>query len=973
MTFQTGKTYHGFKLIEEREIKEIQSIGRLFQHENTGARLFHLANDDDNKVFTIGFRTPPTDSTGVPHIVEHCVLAGSRKYKTKEPFMDMIKGSLQTFINAFTYPDKTIYPVASRNDKDFKNLMDVYLDAVFFPAIYEKKDIFMQEGWHYEIFNKEDPIDYKGVVYNEMKGAYSSPETVVYDAIGEALYPDTTYRHSSGGNPKNIPDLSYEDFLNFHKKFYHPSNSYIYIYGDGDLDQQLSYIDQEYLSKFDYLEIDSHVDKQEPFSQKVYYQKEYNLADDEDEKGKTYLSLNFVTGESKNPVDNIMSAILSDMLLESSASPIKKAVMEAELGEDLFSMSAGGLEESIGFVLKNTDLDKKDEFQDIIYRELEKMVKEGINKKLIKASLNSVEYSLREAGGMATKGLIYIMNAYQSWLYDASPFDILEYDKVLEDLKLKLDTDYFERYIEERILNNPHAALVAVVPKKGLAKEENERVRKLLDDLKAELSDQEIEELIRENEALTEKQLTDDSLEDKLTLPRLSLDDIDSNVLEIDQDIIDRSSYKILHNKVFTSGISYIDFIFDSSIIEEEYIHYISLLGRLLGDVDTENYGYGDLDSEIYINTGGISFSASAHGHKSDPDIYFPKFALRARIKRENTGDFFDLLEEISFRSKFTDKKRIKELLQQLRSRIEMSIFQYGNSIVASRVASYYSPIMKYNEKTSGLDFYWFLSQISKNFDDKADEIIENLNYVYNKIFNINNLIVGFTGSKDDFDLFLEKTPGFLDKLSEDKLPSFDYSFREEAKNEAIKSASNVQYVAKGYNFKKLGYQYNGALNVLTTILNGEYLHNRVRAKGGAYGVGVSMGTSGNLNARSYRDPNLVKTLETYDGMAAYVDSMEISELDLTSFIIGALGAMDPALTPSAKGSIAINRYINGVTVEELRKIKEEALNTSLEELRTFAPILKDSMEKDFICVLGSEDTIEENKDIFNEIKSLNI
>lgn len=972
MTFTINKTYNGFRLKEERYIDEIQSIGRVFIHEKSGARLFHLDNKDDNKVFSIGFKTPPSDSTGVPHIVEHSVLSGSDKYTTKEPFMDMLKGSLQTFINAMTFSDKTIYPIASRNKKDFYNLMDVYLDAVFFPKIYEKEEIFMQEGWHYEIFDKNQTIEYTGIVYNEMKGSYTSPENLLNDMVSASLYPDTCYKYSSGGNPEFIPELSYEDFLDFHKKFYHPSNSYIFLYGDGDIHEQLKYIDENYLTRFDREDIDSHINPQKSFSKRVESIEYYNLPDQDSEKDKTFLTMNFVLGENTDPITNVMVNILNYILISSSASPLKKALLDKGIGEDIFPIDAGGLQTSFGLVAKNTNADRKEEFEDTIIETLKTLVKEGIDKDLIKAAINNLEYSLREANGFPTKGLIYLINSFDSWLYDDNPYTHLEYNATLDFLKEKIASNYFEEYIEENLINNPHSSLVIVKPQKGLSDKKTKETLEKLEEYKSSLSEEELNNLIKANEDLRTMQLTDDTLEDKLTIPRLSLEDIDRKALDIPQEVLEKDKYTVLYHDIFTSHISYMDFLFDTRMLSEDEIPYINILTRLLGDLDTKNYSYSDLDNEIYINTGGISFTAQSFPDRDDDSIFYPKLNIRTRTTEENLEKTLELIKETIFYTKIENKKRIKELLQRSKSRIEMSVFQAGNSIVSSRVASYYSPRMNYNERVSGLEYYWFLNNLVKDFDKNFDSLVEKLNTIYRKVFNINNLIISFTGDRKDFDNFMDFKELILKDLNQASFKSFDYPFEDKPLNEGIKSISNVQYVGKGYNFKNLGYEYSGTMNVLAMVLNGDYLHNRVRAQGGAYGVGIGMGRTGALNLSSYRDPNLVNTLETYDNMYKFVENLDLSDMELTNYIIGAVGSMDPALTPAAQASIGVSRYISGITLEDVQKTKNQVIDTQLADIKSFAPLLKETMDKNYICVLGNDKIIDQHKDLFNNMEDLN-
>ena len=968
MNFEIGKVYKGFKLLEEKEVKEANSTSRLFSHEKTGARLIYLSNEDNNKVFTIGFRTPPEDSTGVPHIIEHSVLSGSKKYRTKEPFMDLIKGSLQTFLNAMTYPDKTVYPVASRNDKDFKNLMDVYLDAVFNPRIYEMEEIFMQEGWHYEIMDKDDPIKYKGVVYNEMRGAYSSPESLLSERISQSLFPDTMYRFSSGGDPYVIPELTHENFLKFHSKFYHPSNSYIYLYGDGDVLEDLNYIDREYLNEFDKRDIDTEIHLQSPvINETIEY---YPISQDESDEDKDYISLNFVLGQATDKKDNLMIDLLNDVLINSPAGPVKKALIDAGIGEDILGFSSGGIQPVFSIAAKNAREAQKDEFKKIIYATLEGLVKDGINKKLIEATINKLEYYLRESGGSATVGILYGLTIFDNWIYDGDPLAHLEYEETLKFLRDALETNYFEDYIKEHILENIHHSLVVLKPQKGLAEEKDKILEDQLAAFKASLDTDELNILIQKNKALEKFQLSEDTLEDKNTIPKLSLEDVNSNPLDIPRDIYKDNDITILHHDLFTNGIIYLDLAFDLNHIERELIPYVNLLSQLLGNIDTKNYEYADLSNEIYVETGGINFGATVLSDRKDDTIY-PKLMVNSKVIRQKTGELFQLLRELIENTKIEDKKRIREIINQLKSRIEMNVYSSGHSLVQNRVTSYFSNSAKYVELLSGLDFFWFIEDLSNNYDEKADEILENLNKVYNLIFNKNNLIVNITGEKEDLDLVNKNLSLVKEVLKEEKYENREIDLKLEKLNEGILSSANVQYVAKGYNLKEFGYEYNGKMSVLSTILSRDYLHNWIRAKGGAYGAGISFSSKGDVATYSYRDPNIVETLKVYDNISDYLKNLKISKEDLTNYIIGTMNKLDPPLTASQRGKLGLSRYITNAEFEDFKKQMDEVLSTTEEDLKGYEDLLDKIMKQDYLCVFGSESKIKENKDIFLNLVQL--
>ena len=967
LNFETNKVYKGFKLLEERDVKEVNSTSRLFTHEKTGAKLIYLSNEDNNKVFTIGFRTPPEDSTGAPHIIEHSVLSGSRKYRTKEPFMDLIKGSLQTFLNAMTYPDKTIYPVASRNDKDFQNLMDVYLDAVFNPRIYEMPEIFMQEGWHYEITDKDSPIEYKGVVYNEMRGAYSSPESLLTERISQSLFPDTIYKHSSGGDPYVIPELTYENFLKFHSKYYHPSNSYIYLYGDGDILEHLEYIDREYLSAYDKKEIDTEIKLQEPLQNELV--EYYPISEEESDVNRDYLALNFVLGKATDKKDNLMSDILNDVLINSTAAPIKEALIDAGIGEDILGYSSGGIQPTFSVIAKNASEDQRDKFKEVIMDTLKDLIENKIDRKLIEATINKLEYSLRESGGYSTVGILYGFNIFDNWLYDGDPLANLEYEETIKFFRDALKTSYYEDYLKDHFIENVHNSLVVLKPQKGLAKEKDNILAEQLVAYKASLSDEELNILIEKNKALERFQLSEDTIEDKNTIPKLSIEDVNNKPLHIDQDVY-KEDITILHHDLFTSGIIYLDMVFDLKHIDKELVPYVSLLTQLIGDVDTANYKYADLSNEIYINTGGIFFNASALSDRKSDDFY-PKLTVSSKVIRQKTTELFKLIKELITNTKLEDKKRIKEIINQIKSRIEMNIYSSGHAVAQGRVTSYFSKSGKYLELLSGLDFLWFIDKLAKNFDEEADDILANLQKTYALLFNKNNFIVSVTGEKEDLDLVNKNLNLVTDILSEEKHPEAKLDLKVEKLNEGIMSSSNVQYVSKGYNLKKLGYEYKGNMAVLSTILSRDYLHNWIRAKGGAYGAGISFNSKGDVSTFSYRDPNLVDTLKVYDGLGDYLKNVKLDKEDITTYVIGTMNKLDPPLTASQKGQIGLSRYITNLEYEDVKRQMDEVLSTTEKQIKEYGSLLEEITKQDYICVFGNEDKIKENKEVFLNLVQL--
>ena len=963
-----GNIYHGFELLEEKKIDEVNSIGRLFHHIKSGAKLLHLENEDSNKVFSISFRTPPMDNTGLPHILEHAVLCGSEKFPLKDPFIELAKGSLNTYLNAMTFSDKTMYPIASQNDKDFINLMDVYLDAVLNPNIYNGPESFMQEGWHYELNNPDETLSIKGVVYNEMKGAFSSPEQILFGKIEESLFPDTIYRFESGGDPEAIPELTYEQFLNFHKTYYHPSNSYIYLYGNGDVIEYLRFMDEEYLNKFDKIQVNSSISIQKPFNQPKEIEEVYSISVDEEEEDKTFISQNYVVGQSKDPENVLAFTILNYLLLSSPAAPLKKALIEANVGKDVFgSFDNSIMQPTFSIIVKNTNVESKELFLKTVKDTLENLVANGIDKKQIEAAINIHEFKLREADyGNRPKGLVYNIKAMNTWLYDEEPWGQLEYENSLKNIKSALETNYFERLIQDEILNNTHSSLLILKPQKGLANEKELKEKRRLSEYKEQLSQDRINEIIKQNEKLEKYQNKVETDETLLSIPLLNREDIKKDVEEIPLINLIEKDVSILHHPDNTNGITYINLFFDTKSVPQELIPYTVLLSSLLGKVRTEKYNYEELSNLININTGGIYSKIETYAFKHSHKEYLPKFIIRGSALSSNINKLFDLLKELITETKLDEVNRIKELISESKSRLEMNIFDQGHVMAARRVSSYFSPVGKYMEITHGIEYYTFVSDLASKFNEDKEVVLENLLSVFKLIFNKNNLLISVTADKNDFETIREDLVSLIEELPNDKLEEHTYSFELAPKNEGLLTPGNVQYVAKGYNFKDLGYEYSGNMQVLKTIVGLDYLWNKVRVAGGAYGALANFSKNGNLVFSSYRDPNLKETLNVYDNMFKYIKDLNIDEREMRKYIIGTISNMDTPLSPFMKGDRATTHYISGVTLEERQSERNQVLSTTVDDIRKYSDLLNEAMKESYLCVLGNEDKIKENEKQFN-------
>jgi Zn-dependent M16 (insulinase) family peptidase len=970
MKFEAGKIYHGFMMEREKKIREINGVGRLFLHTRSGARFCYLDCDDDNKVFAIGFRTPPLDSTGTPHILEHSVLCGSNKFPSKEPFVELAKGSLHTFLNAMTYPDKTLYPVASKNERDLFNLMDVYLDAVLHPNIYKYPEIFMQEGWHYELTKKDGELGYKGVVYNEMRGAYSTPEEILFRKIQESLFPDSTYGFESGGDPDIIPQLTYEQFVSFHRKYYHPSNSYIFLYGNLDIDRALRFLNDNYLASFERIDVDSQIGLQKPFSERQEVSFLYPVSVEDEEAEKQYLSMNWVVGLAKNPEHYMAFGILEHMLLDTPAAPLKIELLKRRLGKDVFGIyDRSILQPTFSVVLKHTEEDRKQEFLDAVFGTIGGLVRDGIDKRLIEASINIHEFRLREADFRGfPKGLVYYILIMDSWLYEADPFQHLEYEPILKKVKKALKSDYFEKLLKEYMLNNNHSSLIILKPKKGLEEEKIQGIKGELDSFREKLSDQELKKLVENTKQLIRRQSEPDSEEALQAIPLLTLEDIKPEAEKLPLEEREESKLKVLFHELFTSGIVYLDLLFDITAVPQALLPYLSLLAVVMARVSTQRFHYSDLANEINIHTGGIGFATDIYSHKESDELFYPKLIVKSKALRGKLVKLFELIAEITGHTIFDDEKRILEILQETKSRMEIAIFEGGHIACAHRLFSYFSPIGKYTESLSGISFYKFVSGIERNFEERKEEVIGNLRKVAGLVFDKKNLAMSVTAENDDYLLFQSHLSSLLEHLGDSPLEPQHYSWDFSQRNEGLLTPGKVQFVAKGYNFRRLGYSFSGTFDVLRTIASLDFLWSRIRVRGGAYGSFARFSRNGNMIFCSYRDPGLKETLDVYDEAYSYMKAFDPDEREMRKYIIGTIGGLDAPLTPSMKGEVATANYISGITQEDIQKRRDEVLGTRKEDIIRCADMLRDLMKENYLCVVGNEGKLREHKELFSRL-----
>ena len=970
------KDLQAYEVQKEEDLRGIKAKGYLLRHRKSGARVVYIENDDNNKVFSIGFRTPPSDSTGVPHTMEHSVLCGSRNFPAKDPFVELVKGSLNTFLNAMTYPDKTMYPVASCNDQDFQNLMHVYMDAVFYPNIYEHEEIFRQEGWSYQLDSAEDKLKYNGVVYNEMKGAFSSPEGVLDRVILNTLFPDTSYANESGGDPEVIPELTYEQFLDFHRKYYHPSNSYIYLYGDMDIEEKLHWLDQEYLGKYDREPVDSRIRFQEPFAEMQEKVIPYSIASEESEEDNTYLSYNKVVGTSLDKELYLAFQILDYALLSAPGAPLKKALTDAGIGKDIMGSYDNGIYQPIFSVIaKNANEEQKEEFIQVIEDVLRASVKNGIDTKAIEAGINYYEFRYREADfGNYPKGLMYGLQMMDSWLYDEEkPFIHIEALDTFEFLKKQIGTGYYEELIQKYLLDNPHGAIVIVTPEKGRTARMEAELEEKLQKYKESLTAEEVEAFVQKTQALEAYQSEPESEENLEKIPVLKREDISREIEPIINEEMTLAGVPVIFHEIETNGIGYVDVLFDMSLVEEQDLPYVGILQSVLGIIDTKRYDYGTLFNEINVNTGGISTSLELYNDVTNirEKAFKATFEIKGKALYGKLPVAFDMMREILMESKLNDGKRIREILAMLKSRLLMKFQSSGHVTAVLRAQSYASPAAKLKDMTNGIAFYETVSYIEEHFEEEKEKLSEKLIDLSKKLFCGDNMMLSYTAAREGLEGLEEMVEKLKNSLhtrtaEEDKRCVIHC----EKKNEGFKTASKVQYVAKAGNFIDLGVAYTGALQILKVIMSYDYLWQNIRVKGGAYGCMSNFNRIGEGYFVSYRDPNLKRTLDVYDGVVDYLKNFTVSERDMTKYIIGTMSGIDQPMTPASKGERSMNLYMNKVSAEMIREERNQILDAEQDDIRALYKVAEAVLQADQMCVIGGEDKIEEEKELFKTLTS---
>ena len=951
--------------LESKYIDEIQSKVTIYVHNKTGARIATFDCEDNNKVFSISFRTPPKDSTGLTHILEHSVLCGSKKFPVKDPFVELLKSSLNTFLNAFTFPDKTMYPLASQNLNDFKNLMSVYMDAVFYPQIYNHEEIFMQEGWHYHITDENEPITYNGVVYNEMKGAFSDPQQILIREIIHSLFPDNAYGFESGGDPKYIPDLTYDDFKEFHSKYYHPSNSYIMLYGNLDMEERLAWLDEEYLSKFDRIEFDTTIKYQKSFDAPVLLTNYYPVDKEEDLNDKTFLSYNLVLPSTLDNKLIIAMSILTTALFETPGAPLRQKLIDANLGADVQTMFDDGLlQPLLSIIVLNSNIDKEEAFVNLINEALKEIINKGLDKEELLSLINYFEFKLREKAfsPRMPQGLDFQIQCLSSWLYDDNhPFDKLEVLKYYKEFKNDLNNGYFENIISEYILNNNHKSYVKLVPSHTCKDDSDLELVNKLKAYKESLSKEELVSLINKNKALEAYQSTPSTNEEIDTLPKLKLEDINKDIEDLKLKVID-DKYKKLISNYHTNEISYIKYYFDLSNIAFDDVLYLSLYIDLFKELSTENYTYQNINKNIRNITGG--FSVALQNFKtidlqSKVFLVFSYSALTENVSKAN-----DILVDI-INNTIYDEKRIFEKISEIKANIENTLASRGHQTALTRALSYIDENGKYKDNLGGISYCDFINNIYKNYNDCKEAIIDRLKHVKD-LLSKKNFIFGFTGLDDMLNSNIDVFDSFYDSLN-DELNYNKNNFKVDKLNEGFKTQANVNFVARCGRFTDTP---SGALLVLNNALSMDYLWTNVRVLGGAYGCMMQADVSGILGFTSYRDPNISKTNDAYNNIIDFINNFNPNEDELLKYKIGAIGGLDVVAHVKDKAESARLNYFRKYTYEMRKKYREEAINATNEDIRALAKSIKEALDDDCICVIGNASMIE-NEDLFKNVRNL--
>jgi Zn-dependent M16 (insulinase) family peptidase len=950
---------HGYTLLKEVEVPELKTLARLYRHEKSGAQILSLVNDDENKCFGVAFRTPTSDSTGVPHILEHGVLNGSRKYPVKEPFVELLKGSLNTYLNAFTMADKTVYPVASANLKDFYNLADVYMDAVFHPLI--PPHILEQEGWHYELESTDSPLEFKGVVFNEMKGAYSSPENRLGDQIQQSLFPDTPYAHDAGGNPKDIPSLTFEQYKGFHQTYYHPSNALIYFYGDDEPEARLEFLDG-YLNEFDARAVDADVPLQPPFEEERRITAKYPGGEDGEEGNKSFLTVNWVFPEPQTLEEAFEGDILSHVLLGTQASPLRKALIDSGLGENL---AGGGYDDytrqptfSVG--LKGIRSEDGGKVETLIAETLDRLAREGIDRETVEASLNSIEFSLRENNtGSFPRGLMLLVIALGYWSYGGDPIEPFFYEAPMQAIRARFDAGepLFENLIKRRLLANTHRATLLLEPDPNLRAAEEAEERARLDAVQAALTPEQAERLVARTHELRRIQETPDSPEDLAKLPFLKLADLDRQNKIIPTRRLEAQGVPVLHHDLFTNGIAYFDLGFNLRAIPQDLLPLVPMFIRCLLGIGTEKETFVQLTNRIGRKIGGL-YATHFTGAPLAGAHAAAWLFLRGKGLMSQAADLFDILRDILLTIKLDDRERFRQMVLESKASKESSLVPSGHSYANTRLRARFHEAYWLNEQFSGISSLYFIRALADEIEKDWDGVLAKLERIRALVFNRSAAIASVTLDGDNWTDFQPRLDSFLGDLPLNPAAAQTWTPGGAPPHEGFSIPAQVNYVAKGADLRAGGYLPHGSALVINNYLGTTWLWEKIRVQGGAYGGMSSYDRlTGVYSYISYRDPNLLGTIRNYDGTPDFLASLNLSNEELTKAIIGAIGDLDSYQLPDAKGYTALTRHLLGISDAERQQLREQVLATTPADFKKFGEALK-TVRGGSVVVIGSADAL---------------
>ncbi len=952
----------GFEMIREQDVPELKTIARTYKHLRTKAELLSLINDDENKVFGVTFRTPPKDSTGVPHILEHSVLCGSRKYPLKEPFVELLKGSLQTFLNAMTYPDKTCYPVASQNVQDFYNLIDVYLDAVFYPRL--TPFVLQQEGWHFELEEPEDNLTYRGIVFSEMKGAYSSPDSLLYEYSQQSLFPDNTYGLDSGGDPRHIPDLTFEQFQAFHRLYYHPSNARIFFYGDDDPDRRLELVD-DYLKDFEEVEVESGIPIQAPFERPSHVTRYYAAGEGGERTARGMLTVNWLLPQTTDRELNMAFQMLDYILLGMPGSPLRKALIDSGFGEDICGAGIGTELRQMYFStgLKGINPGDAEKVEQLVVQTLEGLVQKGIDPRTVEAALNTIEFAMRENNtGGYPRGLVIMLRSLTTWLYEGDPLALVAFEGPLAAVKQQVSTErtYFENLIDRYLLKNPHRVTLLLKADPELAEKEAKDEGERLGRKRAAMGREELDEIRRTAKKLRELQETPDSPEALKTIPTLKLGDVDKQNQEIPLALTGRDGTDLLFHDLFTNGIAYLDLGFNLHALPQQYLSYIPIFGRALLEMGTETEDFVTLSQRISRKTGGIhpTFFTSFVKQRGTGAVWL---FLRGKAMQAQTQELMSIIRDVLLTVRLDDQSRFRQIVLEAKARQEQSLVPSGHQIVNIRLRSHFSEADWAAEQLKGVSYLFFLRELVERIEKEWPKVLSDLEEVRRILVNRRAMLLNVTVDEGGWSRFEPQVHEFLDAMPDESLEIVDWDPLRPTEFEGLTIPSQVNYVGKGMNIYDLGYQFHGSAHVVARYLRNAWLWERIRMQGGAYGAFCLFDRlTGVVTFVSYRDPNLSQTLEGFDQSAQFLADLDLTPDELTKGIIGAIGDIDQYRLPDAKGYTSMLRYLSGETDEERQRMRDEVLGTTREDFKAFGHLLEAASKKGLVKVLGSEKSIQE-------------